>query len=333
MPLTGHIFCTLGNMQLNLIDIFLILIFVLAVWSGWRKGFIVGTLGLITWIGSLVAAFIFYPSAAGLLDNIFPSLGVWLLPVAFIGIVIISGILLSFIARRIISHTPLSAHKHSMNKILGVLPGALNAIIWGTIISALLLTVPIANGISAKSRDSVLADKLADDATWIEAKMAPVFDDAVNETISKLTIRPDPDKSYDLDFTVDDPELRTDLESRMLDLVNEERRKRGIKEFVADPEMATVARKHSRDMFARGYFSHHTPEGLSPFDRMTRDKVQFLTAGENLALAQTLTQAHLGLMNSPGHRANILNPSYGRLGIGVLDGGFRGLMITQNFRN
>jgi uncharacterized protein YkwD len=66
---------------------------------------------------------------------------------------------------------------------------------------------------------------------------------------------------------------------------------------------------------------------------MKKGKIIFLTAGENIALAQTLAVAHTGLMNSPGHRANILNPAYGRLGIGILDGGIYGLMITQNFRN
>jgi uncharacterized protein YkwD len=86
-------------------------------------------------------------------------------------------------------------------------------------------------------------------------------------------------------------------------------------------------------MFARGYFSHITPEGLSPFDRMKKLKVRFLAAGENLALGQTLNICHRGLMNSPGHRANILNRAFGRVGIGILDGGFYGLMITQNFRN
>ncbi len=39
------------------------------------------------------------------------------------------------------------------------------------------------------------------------------------------------------------------------------------------------------------------------------------------------------LMNSPGHRANILYPEFGRVGIGIMDGGIRGLMVTQNFRN
>jgi uncharacterized protein YkwD len=66
---------------------------------------------------------------------------------------------------------------------------------------------------------------------------------------------------------------------------------------------------------------------------MRAANVEFLTAGENLALAHSLSIAHNGLMNSPGHRANILNPSFGRLGIGILDGGFHGLIVSQEFRN
>ena len=87
------------------------------------------------------------------------------------------------------------------------------------------------------------------------------------------------------------------------------------------------------DKFARSYFSHISPEWENTFDRMREGGVKFLTAGENLALAQTLHIAHSGLMNSPGHRANILHPSFGRAAIGVLDGGIYGLMITQTFRN
>ena len=127
--------------------------------------------------------------------------------------------------------------------------------------------------------------------------------------------------------------MREDLEAKMLVLVNEERQKVGLKALKADPEMLVVAREHSKDMFARGYFSHETPEGLSPFDRMKKAKVRYFAAGENLALGQTLNICHRGLMNSPGHRKNILNPAYGRVGIAVLDGGLYGLMITQNFRN
>ncbi len=318
---------------MNLIDIFLILVFLLAVWSGWRRGFILGSLGLLTCTGSLLAGFFLYPFGAEFLKKIFPSLGVWLLPAAFIGIVLMTGILLTFLTRRILRTTPEEAHRHEANKLLGIIPGALNGMIWGVIISAMLFTIPVAYGISTKTRESRIAGKLAVEASWLERKIAPVFDQALSKTFGRLTVLPGSDNSVELNFTVADPKVRNDIEAEMLMMVNEERSKHGLRPLKADPEMAIVARKHSRDMFNRGYFAHYTPEGISPFDRMTRDKVQFLNAGENLALAQTLTQAHMGLMNSPGHRANILNASYGRLGIGVLDGGYHGLMITQNFRN
>lgn len=119
----------------------------------------------------------------------------------------------------------------------------------------------------------------------------------------------------------------------MLDLINAERAQAGLAPLAADPEMQAVARAHSVDMLRRGYFGHNTPEGRTPFDRIDAAEITYRTAGENLALAPTLALAHSGLMNSPGHRANILRPEFGRVGIGIIDGGIRGLMITQNFRD
>ena len=119
----------------------------------------------------------------------------------------------------------------------------------------------------------------------------------------------------------------------MLELINAERSAAGLRPLAADPELTQVAEAHSTDMFARGYFAHVTPEGRDPFERMREAQVRFSTAGENLALAPTLQIAHTGLMNSPGHRANILQPEFGRVGIGIMDGGIHGLMVTQDFRN
>jgi len=148
-----------------------------------------------------------------------------------------------------------------------------------------------------------------------------------------LTVQPSSHKTIQLHFTYNNPKTRPFLEAKMLEMINEERAKEGLKLLQADPEMAAVARAHSKDMFARGYFAHNNPDGQDPFDRMEAAKVKFRTAGENLALAQTLEIAHTNLMNSPGHRANIMNPAFGRVGIGVLDGGFYGLMISQEFRD
>ena len=119
----------------------------------------------------------------------------------------------------------------------------------------------------------------------------------------------------------------------MLELVNQERIANGLAPLEADPELTEVARRHSAHMLARGYFSHYTPEGKVPFERIREGGVGFRTAGENLAFAPTVKIAHTGLMNSPGHRANILRAAFGRVGIGILDGGRRGLMVTQKFRN
>jgi uncharacterized protein YkwD len=76
-----------------------------------------------------------------------------------------------------------------------------------------------------------------------------------------------------------------------------------------------------------------SPEGKDLGNRLQQARVRYLSAGENLALAPTLHSAHTGLMRSPGHRANILRPQFGRLGIGILDAGSHGLMVTQAFRN
>jgi uncharacterized protein YkwD len=116
-------------------------------------------------------------------------------------------------------------------------------------------------------------------------------------------------------------------------MINAEREKLGLPELYFDEELAEVARTHSKDMFQRGYFSHFNPEGKSPFDRIRKNGIQFRIAGENLALAQNLSLAHHGLMESPTHRANIEHKSFGKVGIGILDGGYNGLMITQLFRN
>ncbi len=119
----------------------------------------------------------------------------------------------------------------------------------------------------------------------------------------------------------------------MLILVNQERAKVGAKPLKLDTTLVSVARAHSTDMWQRQYFAHTDPDGKSPFDRMTAAGVIFTTAGENLALAQTVERAHEGLMNSPGHRRNILDPAFGRIGIGVIDGGVYGKMFTQDFAN
>ncbi|HEX8333511.1 MAG TPA: CvpA family protein [Segetibacter sp.] len=318
---------------MNYIDIILIIIVLLSVWSGWHKGFINGAIELLVMAGSLLAAFFLYPYLSAFFVKYIPSFGVWTEPLAFILIIIIARVLLSILVNRLLLMIPRAVHYNVGNKFLGLLPGFVNGLIYATIVAALLMSVPFSDNISSTTRESTAANKLAEPIEWLDEKLSPVFDEAVKKSISKLTVDPESKKLIELPFKVTDPKPKEELELKMLQLVNEERAKEGLKPLKWDPEMLPVARAHSADMFARSYFSHVSPEGKTPSDRIRAGKVRFLTAGENLALGPTLSICHTGLMNSPGHRANILHKSFGRVGIGILDGGRHGLMITQNFRN
>lgn len=318
---------------MNGVDLFLVLIFLLSVWSGYKQGFISGIFSLFIWLGSLAVALFLYQYLADWLLQIFPKLQVWAMPLSFLIILIFSRSILSLITDRFLSYIPKESHHNHINKFGGIIPGAINGLVWATILSAIILAIPLSDTITKKARESKIANQLSAYVEWLDEKFAPVFDEAVAKTINKVTIDPESVKSVRLPFTVSNPEPRPDLEAEMLDMLNEERRKKGLDPLQADEESKTVARNHSLDMFSRGYFSHISPEGQTPGNRMRKGGVRFLTSGENLALGQTLLICHNGLMNSPGHRANILNPAYGRVGIGILDGGKYGLMITQNFRN
>ncbi len=196
-----------------------------------------------------------------------------------------------------------------------------------------MFAFPISNNISNTARNSIVANKFALQVEWLNEKISPVFDKAVNKSMNKLTVEPESNEIVTLPFKVHHFTERKDLEAKMLVLVNNERKKVGLQPLANDTALQKVALAHSADMFERGYFAHITPEGKDPFERMREAHVRFYLAGENLALAQTLSIAHESLMNSPGHRANILRPGFGRLGIGILDGGVYGIMISQEFRN
>ncbi|SHM19986.1 uncharacterized protein, YkwD family [Caldanaerovirga acetigignens] len=120
-------------------------------------------------------------------------------------------------------------------------------------------------------------------------------------------------------------------EKQMLDLVNAERTKAGLKPLQIDMRLVELARKKSKDMILNNYFGHTSPVYGTPFDMMKSAGITYKYAGENLAGAPNVFKAHEGLMNSPGHRANILSPNYNRIGIGVVEGGPYGKMFTQLF--
>ncbi|OYP20088.1 hypothetical protein CFC35_12115 [Streptomyces sp. FBKL.4005] len=106
-------------------------------------------------------------------------------------------------------------------------------------------------------------------------------------------------------------------EAEVLKLVNEERAKVGCSPLAANSSLTKLAESFSDDMAARGFFGHTDPDGRSPWDRAAAAGITSL-GGENIARGQADAAAVMeSWMNSPGHRANILNCDFKTLGVGV----------------
>jgi uncharacterized protein YkwD len=303
----------------------------LSVYGGYLRGFILGSLDLAGWILSLLAALRFYQPVAQWLALYVGQ--PWTKPLAFILVAAVVRVAVYLLSRALLRRLPKDIHQRRLNRWLGTIPGFANGLITAAILAALLLVFPLNDALRERARASASVNRLALYTERLETLLHPVFGEAIAETLNLLTIRPESTERVSLPYKVSAPRPRPELEARMLELINAERSAVGLRPLAADPELAQVAEAHSTDMFARGYFAHVTPEGRDPFQRMREAQVRYSTAGENLALAPTLQIAHAGLMNSPGHRANILQPAFGRVGIGIMDGGIHGLMVTQDFRN
>lgn len=118
----------------------------------------------------------------------------------------------------------------------------------------------------------------------------------------------------------------------VLQLVNQERKKQGLKALNLSSNLTKVATVKSEDMRDKHYFSHQSPTYGSPFEMMQQFGITYRTAGENIAGGQRSSQEVMNSwMNSSGHRANILNKNYTELGVGYVTGGDYGTYWVQEF--
>ena len=123
-----------------------------------------------------------------------------------------------------------------------------------------------------------------------------------------------------------------DYEAEVLRLVNEQRANYGLSALTYSTELEAVAYAHSKDMAQNNYFSHTNLAGQSPFDRMKAAGISYRSAAENIAAGQRTPQEVVNAwMNSAGHRANILNSSVTKMGVGIYSGGSYGVYWTQLF--
>lgn len=120
-------------------------------------------------------------------------------------------------------------------------------------------------------------------------------------------------------------------EQQAVSLMNADRRSQGLPALKVDSKLTILGEKYAQDMVNRHYFSHTNPEGQSPFDRMKAAGISYTSAGENIAINQSVPAAETAFMNSSGHRANILNSSYTNVGIGVAYDSSGDVYVVQEF--
>jgi uncharacterized protein YkwD/predicted RNA-binding protein with RPS1 domain len=166
-----------------------------------------------------------------------------------------------------------------------------------------------------------------------DAYVTIFYDKHENDTVTAIQIISKPLEENKKDFYTDaSPTLKEGFEYQMFDLTNAARVNHQLPILTWDDHVRETAREHSADMAENDYFDHKNLEGQSPFDRMKEDAVAFHTAGENLAYGQLSSIfAHEGLMNSLGHRENILRQDYEYLGVGVAFNEKSQPYYTQNY--
>ncbi|THE14980.1 serine protease [Bacillus timonensis] len=159
------------------------------------------------------------------------------------------------------------------------------------------------------------------------------YDKHENNTVTSIQIVSKALEQNRADFYTDaSDQLKEGFEYQLFDLTNASRVNHGLGVLTWDERVKETARKHSSDMAENNYFNHTNLKGQSPFDRMLEDEILFTIAGENLAYGQfSSIFAHEGLMNSMGHRENILKKEYTYLGVGVAFNTESHPYYTENF--
>lgn len=336
----------LPSLHGNWIDLVILLVIIFYVWEGIRRGFILGVIDLGGFILSFVISLKTYRLTGNfLVENFTLPSGLanaagFLINGAIIEL--LSNIYANIIHRKLHPFFRKFFEKKKLlgyfiwsNRLLGILPAFGETLIFCAFLLTLFVSLPIQGAIKKDITSSKIGGPIVAKTQGVERQLNRIFGEAVNESLTFLTINSNPtiSEKVDLGFTQLEVKIDEGAEEQMFILVNQERTAKGLSKLSGSAKLKELARSYGKEMFAKGFFSHYNSNGLSPFDRMNQARIEYTAAGENLALAPNVSFAHQGLMNSPGHRANILSTDFGKIGIGIIDGGIYGEIFVQEFTN
>ncbi len=315
------------------IDIVTALVVVVYILLAIRSGLWPVVFRLASLILSIYIALLWYAPLGNYFAATFPISALVASVSAFVVLLIFMQELLSFGGRILVRHFPKVFFENTITRTIAMLPGALEGITLVVVFIAASSLLPLPTGLQQKISLSLTDAAVTAHLPFIESVANKMSGDRFAAAISLITSGSEEEGTTPLPFKPMSSFIDADGESQMLILVNKERAANGEEPLTIDGQLLVVARAHSEDMWNQQYFAHNTPDGKTPFDRMHAIGISYVTAGENLALAPSVSAANTGLMRSPGHRANILNPQFHHIGIGIIDGGIYGKMVTEDFTN
>lgn len=331
---------SIARFGLNWIDIIFLIIVTIYATEGYFLGFFAALVDFVSFVLAFVLGLSLYSVIAKILITYFHIPQGFANAIGFLVIAILFEVIFNVLFRKLVFSLPLFIKTNPaknkikfIERILGIIPGFLSGLVLCSFILSLIITLPFSVFLKHSVTDSKFGSVLVSNTQVFAKSLNDVFGGAVNDTLSFLTVEPQSNQSVNLNFKTKNVSVDKESEQQMFNMLNNERSRLSLKTLTFSENLAKVGRAHCKDMLFRGYFSHYTIEGLSPFDRMIKANISFNYAGENLALAPNTDLAMKGLMQSEGHKANILSTDFGKVGIGVIDGGIYGEMFCQEFTN
>ena len=323
---------------LNWIDIFVLIILFFYSIEGFAVGILVASVDFLSFALSFLAGITFYGLIATLLTKLLPISHGFANAIGFFVVAVVVEIVLNIILKILVANItffqlfiPSVGPVKIISKFLGIIPGLCSGLILSAFVLSVILALPFSMFLKQSILNAKVGSILVANTQGFSKDWNGIFGGAVNDTLSFLTIEPKSNQNINLNFKVAKGSVDEKAEQQMFKLVNSERVSRGLTSLSFSDGLSAVGEAHCKDMFEHGYFSHYSQNGLSPFDRMAQNNIAFNFAGENLALAPSVDLAMKGLMQSPGHKENILSTDFHKVGIGVIDGGIYGEMFCQEF--
>lgn len=315
----------------NWVDLVIVLILIYFASEAWRHGVWVILADFVSFLGALLVALRAYKFSASFLRSNFTLSHPLSNALGFLITAIALEAIFGFLLGHALTKLPKKYWQNKWSRFLALLPAVGEGLVLIAFILTLILGLPVAPSLKKDVTDSKIGSFILNQTSGAERLVNEIFGGVIEDSLTYLTIKPGSKESVPL--SVERAELSVDTvsETEMFALINKERRERGVAELSWAPEIVPVARAHGRDMWERKYFGHYSPEGDDIGDRLDGAEIRYSLAGENLALAPTVASAHNGLMNSEGHRANILEPEFKRVAVGVIDNGVYGKMFVQVF--